>query len=106
MIDMLTVRGVSLLDEKMESWKTQILGEGQSVSISCNMFDQLSNADQKAKFMDFCKTIDPTLRSNRVAMMLIALVILFDNSRARNLCDSDQEIVRRYHELYYHLLQR
>ncbi|KAE9550771.1 hypothetical protein FO519_006023 [Halicephalobus sp. NKZ332] len=106
MIDMLTVRGVSLLDERMESWKTQILGEGQQASISCNMFDQLCNADQKMKFMDFCKTISPTLRSNRVAMMLIALVILFDNSRAKNLHDSDQEIVRRYHELYYHLLQR
>lgn len=104
MIDMLTIRGVSLLDEKMDAWKTTITGS--ETTISCNMFEKLSNPEQRQRFMAFCSSIHPELRTNRVAVMLIALVVLFDNSRASTLCDSDQEIVRRYHELYYHLLQR
>uniref|UniRef100_A0A7E4V2L3 Nuclear receptor domain-containing protein n=1 Tax=Panagrellus redivivus TaxID=6233 RepID=A0A7E4V2L3_PANRE len=104
MIDMLTIRGVVLLDEQMKNWNTPILGGETKVSM--DMFDKLTNPEQRQRFLAFCTAIHPSMRKNPMAIMLTALVVLFDNSRAAVLGEQDQEIVRRYHEMYYHLLQR
>ena len=104
MIDMLTIRGVMLLDEKMEAWNSPILKSGASVSV--NMFDKLTDPMQRQRFMTFCSAIHSVLRKNSMAVMLIALIVLFDDSRATKLNDSDRAVVRKYHEFYYHLLLR
>jgi nuclear receptor subfamily 1 group I len=104
MIDMLTIRGVVLLDEKMKNFSTKILGK--ETKISMDMFDKLTDSMQRERFMTFCSAIHHILRKNQMAIMLVALVVLFDDSRAVKLSDSDRTIVRHYHEMYYHLLQR
>jgi nuclear receptor subfamily 1 group I len=104
MIDMLTIRGVVLLDEKKKNFSTTIMGK--ETKISLDMFDNLRDPMQRERFMTFYTAIHPTIRKNQMCIMLVALVVLFDDSRAIKLSDSDRAIVRHYHEMYYHLLQR
>jgi hypothetical protein len=104
MIDMLTIRGVVLLDEKMKNFSTPVLGKETKVSM--DMFDKLTDPMQKERFKTFCSAIHPLIRKNQMAVMLVALVVLFDGTRASKLSETDREIVRHYHEMYYHLLQR
>jgi hypothetical protein len=104
MIDMLTIRGVVLLDEKMKNFSTPVLGKETKVSM--DMFDKLTDPMQKERFMTFCSAIHPLIRNNQMAVMLVALVVLFDGTRASKLSETDRAIVRHYHEMYYHLLQR
>ncbi|KAI6191681.1 hypothetical protein M3Y97_00254200 [Aphelenchoides bicaudatus] len=103
MIKMVTMRGVARFDPKKFCWKTSLVV--RSGGISCNIFDKLNDKCQKNNFIRLCHSINDAIRCNDIAINLIGLLILFENTDSvKN--ERDKMLAQKYYAMYDNLLRR
>nr|ACN32203.1 daf-12 [Strongyloides papillosus] len=106
MIEMLTIRGVTVFNADKGVWQTPVDGHSQ---ISFNMFDKLRpdiKDKQKRGFLDFFNLLHSDVRKNDLAIDIIVLMVLFDSKREGLVSQQDKETVEKLHRNYESLLHR
>ncbi|CEF61194.1 Nuclear hormone receptor HR96 [Strongyloides ratti] len=106
MIEMLTIRGVTVFNADKGVWQTPVDGHSQ---ISFNMFDKLRpdiKDTQKKGFLHFFNLLHSDVRKNDLAIDIIVLMVLFDSKREGLVSQQDKETVEKLHRNYESLLHR
>uniref|UniRef100_A0AC35UC54 Nuclear hormone receptor HR96 n=1 Tax=Rhabditophanes sp. KR3021 TaxID=114890 RepID=A0AC35UC54_9BILA len=106
MIEMITIRGVTLFNPDENAWQTPIEGRTQ---ISLDMFDKLKpeiKDQQKNGFLQFFHLLHEDVRKNELAIDMIVLIVLFDQSRDGLVSAEDKRMVQMLHESYVNLYKR